>query len=114
MEIKDILKNRLLELNLTMKEVSDAVGVSEATISRWESGDIENMKRSRIYALSRILKISPLVIMGMEAPSTENQYAENIGLDATYFSLAKELQDAQIDPEDIRNFAKIIKKNSNQ
>ena len=34
MEIKDLLKSRRLEKGLTMKEVADAVGVSEGTISR--------------------------------------------------------------------------------
>lgn len=65
-EVKDILKNRRLELGLTMKDVAKAVDVSEGTVSRWESGDIENMKRSRIYALSKVLNLSPLVIMGMD------------------------------------------------
>lgn len=64
MEVKDIIKNRRLELGLTMKQVADAVGVSEATISRWESGDIANMRRDRIFALAKKLGISPLAIMG--------------------------------------------------
>ena len=41
-----------------------AVGVSEATVSRWESGDIANMKRSRIASLASVLKMSPSIIMG--------------------------------------------------
>ena len=48
MEIKDILKNRRLELGLTLEDVAKAVGVSVSTISRWESGDIENMRRDKI------------------------------------------------------------------
>lgn len=48
-----------------MAEVAKAVGVSEATVSRWESGDIENMKRNKIAALSSVLRISPIVLMGM-------------------------------------------------
>ncbi len=68
MEIKDILKNRRIELGLTMKEVSEIVGVSEATISRWESGDIANMRRDKIAALANALQMSPAVIMGWEQP----------------------------------------------
>ena len=64
MEIKDILKNRRTELGLTQLDVANAVGVSEATVSRWESGDIANMKRSRIASLASVLKISPSIIMG--------------------------------------------------
>lgn len=64
MDIKTILRNRRKELGLTMKEVADACGVSEATVSRWESGNIGDMKRSRISALANILKISPSLIVG--------------------------------------------------
>lgn len=53
------------KLNLTLKDVADYVGVSEATVSRWESGNIANMRRDRISALAEILKVSPIDIMGI-------------------------------------------------
>lgn len=64
MEIKDILKNKRLEKQLTLDDVGRLVGVSGATISRWESGDIANMKRDKIAKLSNALGISPAIIMG--------------------------------------------------
>lgn len=60
------LKKRRKELNLTMKDVAAAVGVSEGTVSRWESGNIANMGRDKIYALSKVLKMSPAEIMGID------------------------------------------------
>lgn len=45
-----------------------------------------------------------------KAPAPEGEH-EMAGLSDIYFSLAKDLQDAKIDPEDIRNFARIIAKN---
>jgi len=63
-ELNDILKIRRAELNLTQKEVADYVGVSEATLSRWESGEIKNLKRNRIAALAKILKLPPSTIVG--------------------------------------------------
>lgn len=66
----DIIKDRRIELGLTMKDVADYVGVSEGTVSRWESGNIANMKRSRIYKLAEALKISPLVLLGVESSAT--------------------------------------------
>ena len=75
-----MIKNRRLELGLTMKEVANAVGVSEATVSRWENGDIAEMKRSRIYNLSKVLKISPVKIVCDEdkypAPIEESGISE--------------------------------------
>ena len=59
------INERRKQLNLTLKEIADYVGVSEATVSRWESGNIANMRRDRIAALAQILKVSPIDIMGV-------------------------------------------------
>lgn len=71
MTSKNLIRDRRIELDLTMKELADLVGVSEGTVSRWESGDIANMKRDRIYKLAKALQISPLALLGWndeEAP----------------------------------------------
>lgn len=57
------LKDRRKQLKLTQKQVAKFVDVSEATVSRWESGDIENMKRDKIAALAEILETTPAFIM---------------------------------------------------
>lgn len=69
MEIKDIIKNRRTELHLTLEDVAKCVRVSPATVSRWESGDIANMRRDKIALLSSVLQISPMVLMGWEDES---------------------------------------------
>jgi transcriptional regulator with XRE-family HTH domain len=73
MEIKDIIRNKRLEMGLTMKQVADAVGVSEGTVSRWESGEIENMRRDKIAALSKLLSIDPRIIMGWQLQTDDNE-----------------------------------------
>ena len=50
MNVKDVIRENRLALGLTMKEVADKVGVNEATISRWESGEIANMRREAIFS----------------------------------------------------------------
>ena len=67
MEIKDIIKSRRLELGLTLKQVADRVGVSEGSVSRWESGEIDNMRRDKIAALARVLSIDPLILIGQQS-----------------------------------------------
>lgn len=63
----NLLKERRLELGLTMLQVANAVGVSEATVSRWESGNIANMRRDRIAKLAKVLQLRPSAIMGLDA-----------------------------------------------
>lgn len=63
MNIGKKLKDRRKELDLTMLQVAKKTGVSEATISRWESGDIANMRRDKIVSLAKALQVSPSFIM---------------------------------------------------
>lgn len=64
--IGEMLRKRRNELSLTQRQVANQVGVTEATVSRWESGDIDNMRRDKIASLANALKVSPLLIMGVE------------------------------------------------
>lgn len=77
MEIKDILSQRRKELNLTMKQVAERVGVSEGTISRWESGKIADMRRDKIMAYAQALNISPAVIMGWDESGSSSSAQKN-------------------------------------
>ena len=68
-DIKNIIKSHRLAAGLTMKELADKVGVSEATISRWESGNIATMKQSKIASICKALNISPaLFVPGATTP----------------------------------------------
>lgn len=71
MKIHEKLKARRLELGLTLEEVAAHVGVNDSTISRWERGDIANMKRDKILKYAEALDISPAVIMGWEPEKSE-------------------------------------------
>lgn len=60
------LKSRRLELELTLEEVANQVGVTKSTVRKWETGSIENMKRDKIALLAKALNVSPLYIMGID------------------------------------------------
>ncbi|EZR39230.1 TPA: LexA family protein [Staphylococcus aureus] len=64
--MKPDIKSRRKELNLTLEQVGDLVGVGKSTVRKWETGDIENMKRDKIVKLSKALRVSPSYIMGIE------------------------------------------------
>lgn len=60
MEVKDRIKNRRLELGLTLEQVGNHVGVSKSTVRKWETGFISNMRRDKIVKLAEILQLSPI------------------------------------------------------
>ena len=60
MNIGNIIKSRRNELGLTLDDVGKAVGVGKSTVKKWEDGYISNMRRDKIAALSKVLKLSPV------------------------------------------------------
>jgi len=66
MSLAKVLKSRRSELGYTLLEIADKMGVSEATVQRWESGNIKSLRQGRISQLAEILKVSPAVLMGWE------------------------------------------------
>ena len=66
---ENFLKQKRMEKNLTLEQVGNFVGVGKSTVRKWETGMIENMGRDKIVALSKVLDVSPLEILGI--PETE-------------------------------------------
>ena len=56
---------RRRELNLTLEQIGNYVGVSKSTVKKWESGNIKNLRRDKIVLLSQILRVSPLDILDL-------------------------------------------------
>lgn len=72
MNLGEKIKNRRLELDLTLEEVGKLVGVAKSTVMKWENEDIENMRRDKIVLLADALRVSPLWIMGIEEDEDMN------------------------------------------
>ena len=71
--MKELIKNRRKELNITLEEIGDYVGVSKTTVQRWESGNISNMRRDRIKKLSEILQLDSDELLGIDSHG-ENRF----------------------------------------
>ena len=72
MSLSEVLRKRRSELGYTLLEIADKMGVSEATVQRWESGNIKSLRQGRISQLAEILKVSPAALMGWEDNTAPN------------------------------------------
>lgn len=64
-----ILKKRRKELGLTLAQIADRMDVTEATVQRWESGNIKSVRHEKITKLAEVLQVSPAILMGWEETS---------------------------------------------
>lgn len=72
MELKERLKKKRLENDMTLEELARQVGVSRQTIQRYESGIISNIPSDKIELLSCALKTTPAYLMGWEDNTTKS------------------------------------------
>ena len=64
--LSTVLKRRRKELGLTLAQIAEVMGVAEATVQRWESGNIKSIRYDKIAKLADLLKVSPATLMGWE------------------------------------------------
>ena len=57
------------ENDLSMEELGKKLGVGKGTISRWEHGEVENIKRSMIAEMAKIFGCDAVWLMGLENAS---------------------------------------------
>lgn len=66
MTIGDRMKNRRKELGYTAEYIAEKLGVSRATIFRYENGSVERLPIDVLWPLSRALDTTPAYLMGWE------------------------------------------------
>ena len=62
--LQERLKERRTEKGYTLLELANILGVKEATVQRYESGEIKNIKHETVVRLAEILNCSPQYLMG--------------------------------------------------
>lgn len=64
--LNERLKERRLAAGKTLLEAAEYIGVKEATMQRYESGSIKNVKHETICALAEFFHCSPQYLMGWD------------------------------------------------
>lgn len=72
------MKMRRKEIGVSADEVAAALGVSIATVYRYENGEIEKVPGSVLEPLARVLKTTPAYLMGWEDDLFSDDAPDNI------------------------------------
>lgn len=78
MNIARRIKGRRTELNMTQKDVADAVGVAVSTVQRYETGAIDKVKLPVLSAIAGALQVSPSWLVGREEDMTPDPLPDNV------------------------------------
>ena len=78
MNIGERIKQRRVELELSVDEVASRLGKNRATVYRYENSDIENLPTTVLEPLARILQTTPAYLMGYDAPKSKEPTLEQI------------------------------------
>ena len=66
MDTGDKIRVLRIDKGMTQAQLARAVGVDRTSISKYEAGSVENLKRHITMRLSEVLECSPGYLMGFE------------------------------------------------
>lgn len=64
MEMNQRIKERRLALNMTQEELAHKLGMQKSAIAKYESGRVENIKRSVLAKMAELLECPPHILWG--------------------------------------------------
>jgi len=69
-------------LHMTQEELGEKIGVKKAAVNKYETGDVENIKRSSLFIMAELFGVSPSYLLGWDGAETiEDSTAEKIQVD---------------------------------
>ena len=78
MGMGDKIKQQRLKLGYTQEELAQKLGLQKSAIAKYENGRVENIKRSVIVKMAKILECTPAYLLDLEEePEQEEGYYIN-------------------------------------
>lgn len=68
----EIIKNLRTKNNLSQEELGILLGVKRAAVNKWETGRVQNIKKSALIKLAEIFKIPPSMLLAPTEQEKEN------------------------------------------
>ena len=106
MSMAEKIRSLRIEKGMTQEDLGRELGVQKSAIAKYESGRVENIKRSTILKMANIFDVDPAWLMDVTS-STENDILDEI--DVAFLGDYKELTEEN--KATLRAMAQLMRKN---
>lgn len=72
--VGEYIKKLRIKKGLTQEELGDMIGVKRAAVNKWESGLVQNLKRTTIQKLADIFDVSPSSFIDGECDTVHSNF----------------------------------------
>jgi transcriptional regulator with XRE-family HTH domain len=107
MKFGERMKRVREEKNLTLEEMARVIGVTKATLSRYESGEIKEIPLNRVEAVANILSVSPEWLIGW---TDERCRDVDEDMDLRYIKVMQSAKKSGIKPERLAALVEFLSK----
>lgn len=78
MNMGEKIKTRRQDMGMSLREISDVVGVAPTTLKKWEDGDIASMRAIYVSRVASALGLRPGYLMGWEDDIKDAENAQQL------------------------------------
>lgn len=101
--IGKLIRDRRKELGISSVVLANRIGVNQSTISRWEGGQIKDIRSAEVYLLSKYLYIPVDTLLGL----SEKTETEDLRLVKARLDIIDLIEDMN-NVDQLKDIAKII------
>ncbi len=101
------IKESRKRVGLIQADIAKSLGVSRATASQWESGEIKNLKLDHFFALCKLLNVNPEWLATGEG-QREPLKAESLIPEAQQLIAAIQRKAGKVDPQTLASLHHIL------
>jgi len=105
MNVGQRIKARRIELEMSMEQLANKLGINRSTVYRYETGEIEKMPIGVIKPIAEALRTTPAYLMGWdqeEIDAASMQIAEKNAYYDSKESFIEEISEMVLTPEDFK------------
>lgn len=106
MTIGERINQTRISREMTLEAVGNAIGVTRATIQKYENGLIANIPFDKIESIARVLRVTPSYLVGWDESDTLTPYQRSFLNDPMVWDIFNKI--LQLTPSERKQFMLLL------